>query len=264
MHLRDYDAEFKEYLENWLAQNRANYKKVEEIEDAVPGLYADWLEGAMRELEKLSGPQLAEMMLAYNESGQSVPDVLYTALTLRDDAEKAVNGMRKTAGSEAFSILLVNLLSEMESTLPLPEYMAELAAAQEDSPYLNAVAEAVALMGKEAGPAIMEAYGKAKTVIGRELLLNAAATADVNENMAPALCTLFYQTENKAFVAGLMARRGDDKCLKLLEIAQYSPEVDYIAYVEICNAIEALGGETLRDRVFESDKSYEYMAEKGE
>ena len=70
---------------------------------------------------------------------------------------------------------------------------------------------------------------------------------------------LMKQSKNKALIAGFMAAYGDDRCLEALHQAENARDISYIDYVEICDAIEALGGETARDREFDGDEYYEMI-----
>ena len=64
------------------------------------------------------------------------------------------------------------------------------------------------------------------------------------ENLGEKLISLMKVSQNKAIIAGMMAFYGDEKCLPVLKTMQDYEDINYIDYVEICDAIEALGGET--------------------
>ncbi len=58
--------------------------------------------------------------------------------------------------------------------------------------------------------------------------------------------------------AGYLAKLGDDRALEALMEAARDPQISYLTYIEIRNAIEALGG-VCPEREFEEDPEYEAL-----
>lgn len=258
MTLRDYDLEFKTYLDGWLRKNKEKYKTAEAMENQIPALYEGWRAEAAKELEKLSNNELVALLAAYQDAGKGIPDVVYTEISSRPEADAAVNALRKASGSEELRITLVNLLSDMGSELPREEYVNELLQATKEDPYCNALGDALLFM-----PGI-SAYApkikQAKSVFAKELLLNAMVGEGLPE-LAPYLEELFLETPHKELAAALISKLGAESLLPFMLQAQYRPDVNYAAYLEICNAIEALGGETAREREFPNDPLYQRLCE---
>jgi hypothetical protein len=66
--------------------------------------------------------------------------------------------------------------------------------------------------------------------------------------------------DRRSLYANFLAKLGDERALPaLLRVAQLS-DLNYLDYIEIVNAIEALGGERpARERSFDGDPAYESL-----
>lgn len=70
---------------------------------------------------------------------------------------------------------------------------------------------------------------------------------------------LVNRPERRAFAAKLMGRLGDPRGIEPLTQLLSLSDLTYFEYMEIHNAIEALGGEVAAEREFYGDPDYEYM-----
>ena len=64
--LIDYDAEFKEYFDNWYEQNKEKYKKPEQIEEKLHALYDEWAGGEREQLDKMDAEELNRLFIQLN------------------------------------------------------------------------------------------------------------------------------------------------------------------------------------------------------
>lgn len=72
-----------------------------------------------------------------------------------------------------------------------------------------------------------------------------------------ALLSAFKEAgENLQLYAGFLAEYGDERALPVLEEALGREEINYLEYREIRYAVEALGGECIRERDFSNDPYY--------
>ena len=62
--------------------------------------------------------------------------------------------------------------------------------------------------------------------------------------------------EKRALFAGYLSRIGDDRALPDLEAAAKEPDVSYLTFIELRNAIESLGG-VCPEREYDDDPEYE-------
>ena len=114
-------------------------------------------------------------------------------------------------------------------------------------------------MGRAALQPILEALPKANEA-GQEALLDILANYPGNEQVFQLAQRLFRANpDRRALFAGYLGKLGDDRAMKDLMAAANDPELNYIDYLEIRNAIERLGG-TAPERTFEGDPTYEALS----
>ena len=258
--LIDFDRQFNEYMDNWAEELLKQGKKPEEIEELIPQTYADWMKKASAYFAQVEDGELIAMLGAYLDEEISVHDALSERVVSLPGSEQALYAMfQQEDRSDSDRIFLMNLLSDMDSLLPVQNYI-RLICKNENPELADAAAEALKYMGTEASAAVLEAYEEEQEPEAKERLMYVLVYCEpVPENLAEKLILLMKQSKNKALIAGFMAAYGDDRCLEALHQAENARDISYIDYVEICDAIEALGGETARDREFDGDEYYEMI-----
>ena len=65
--------------------------------------------------------------------------------------------------------------------------------------------------------------------------------------------------DRRALYASFLAKLGDERAIEPLTKAAALSELNYLDYIEIRNAIEALGGEAPAEREFAGDPYYESL-----
>ena len=73
----------------------------------------------------------------------------------------------------------------------------------------------------------------------------------------------FEKAEDCALLAGYLGRYQDDRALPALKKKAIDPDLNYLEYVEVVNAIEQLGGEVPEKREFSGDPYYESLKKLG-
>lgn len=261
--LIDYDAEFKRYFEQWYEKEKNHYQKVEEVEEELPRLYEQWAFMQNKRLEQMGAQALVDLLDAYTQNGMQVPDIVCRALVDRKEETEPllVKLYRSNMFGEAMQVLLINLLSEMNSSKLVRDFAELIALSDGEGETVNAASEALMAISQPCGDELIQAYMQAKSIGARELLMNAIVSKSRDDRIYTLISKLYQESPNKAFVAAMMGECGDERCLKDLYEAEKSSQINYIDYTEICNAIERLGGETQRERVFENDPYYEMMSQ---
>ena len=263
--LIDYDKEFKNYFEKWYTKNRGKFEKPEEVEQVIPQLYQKWMESACAPLLEMSGEELVGLIDAYVSAGCDVPDIVCEFITRRkSDTEKPLVALyRNNMFNTDIRVLLINMLSEMDCKDVISSFVDIVANSKNDDEITNTCAEALTNTEHDFLDHGMQAYERCEFVGSKELLLNALISKYKHDKLADYAIALYNESQNKAFVAAMMGELGDEKCLPVLLKAANDKTINYVDYTEICNAIEALGGEVSREREFEGDVYYEMM-KKGE
>lgn len=260
--LIDFDGKFNEYLEQYAEKMLKEGKKAEEIESAIPKIYEKWAQEASKYFDGMESEELVRMLGAYMDEERDVPDILLEKISSDKDCEKSVYEMLKQERSENDKIVLMNILADIGSSLPAQEYI-RMICSMDDEDMGDAAAEALRYM-PEVWDEVLTAYDESDDVAVKEKLMYVLVySSEKRDGLAQRLNELMEITGRKAVTAGLMSYYGDDKCLVALKKAEDDENIDYIDYVEICDAVEALGGETSRQREFNGDEYYEMVQNGG-
>ncbi len=255
--LIDFDSQFNEYMDECADKLLKEGKKPEEIEAVIPEMYETWAKKAASYFDGMSSNELTEMLGAYMDEEIDVPDILMDKISDTAGCEQGVYDLFMQDRSEENKILLMSLLSDMDSEKPTDEYI-RIVRRNETCELTEAAAEA--LKYASAQEKILAAYDEEYDTDVKERLMYVLIYAEpACEGLAQKLSELLDETEHKAIVAGMISHYGDDSCLPALKRAENSDIIGYIDYVEICDAIEALGGETKREREFNGDEYYEMV-----
>ncbi len=270
MPIINFDEQFAKYTTEWMKEHQGDYKNYDDMEEDIPRVYtlflntrAPWLEGITpgAYFTQFEDPKvLVDWMNEYCRQGVPVPDLLTEQIVfVGKPCEKRLLELLKDPAAEAEArMLAVGLLREMESTLPKMLYINwQLNRAEEDELADNALDSL-----KEMGPAvvqpILQAVEEANDA-GQEALLEVLSNFPGNEQIFRLAMKLFDRNpERRALFAGYLAKIGDDRALPALTEAAGEEDLGYLTFIELRNAIEALGG-TCPEREFEDDEEYEAL-----
>ena len=268
----DFDQHFERYTRLWMEENAEKYNNnMDVIESMMPEIYmgflstpAQWLDGVSPEdyFEQFDDAQmLTKWMCEYYEQGVPVPDLLLERMTtLGEDAEKALKQLpfAENVPHEA-SLTAISLLREMESTVLLEEYVAFIAGLNEPDEKGDMCAEALESAGYAVVETMLAAVDTA-TQTGRDILADILSNYPGDDRIFELLMERFsYCTDRRALFASYLAKFGDERALPALMNAAQDDEVNYLDYVEIVSAIDALGGERPPEREFSGDPYYESL-----
>ncbi len=273
--LIDFDEKLAEYMHEWMQAHRGDYKKIEEMEADVPAVTlrwlnepAQWLDGQApgRYFDTFSdGSELTGWMLAYIESGISVPGPLLDRIAALGQAAPLVDYLRRVLtqpakGKEAEAAMTcISLLMQMESDLAADLYIDYIVQGKGGDEVADAASEALCQL-PQARDAMIEALDRPMSEAARTALLDALVHLQPHPTVYRWLKRMFMETEHqKALYASYLGKYGDDEAIGLLLQAAQEPELNYLEYLEIRNAIEALGGECTVERTFDGDRYYESM-----
>lgn len=263
----DFDQAFMRYLDGYLKAHKGEYRDYDAMEAAVPDIYQEYLN---LPAEFLCGQKPGEYFQSYSDAKALVnwmedyikqrvplPDMLLNRIVeLGEPAERALmDTLHKERAPEEAKMTAVGLLRELDSVLPMELYIAwQLERENEDSLADNAI-ESLKNMGEAAYASMREALPRANDQ-GRGALLDALIKFPCTGDVFDAALDLFLRLGERAIYAGHLAALGDPRALPALLAAADDPNLTYLEYIEIRNAIEELGGDA-PERVFdESDEFY--------
>ena len=268
----NFDRAFERYMAEWMKENSEKYKDdMDVIEDMMPDVYleflkkpADFLDGIAPQdyFEQFdNADMLVNWLCDYIAQGVPVPDLLLERVTaLGDPAEKSLLALvARDDLPEGTQMTAISLLREMESKAPMQRYIDYIASLEEPSDKGDLCAEALMSMGESVVEPILAALSGAGQT-GRDIFADVLSNYPGDERIYELMIERFVtRDERRALFASYLAKLGDERAIPMLKEAAQSPDINYLDYVEVVNAIEALGGERPPEREFSGDPYYESL-----
>ena len=268
----NFDRAFERYMAEWIKENSEKYKDdMDVIEDMMPDVYleflkkpADFLDGVAPQdyFEQFdNADMLVNWLCDYIAQGVPVPDLLLERVTaLGNPAEKSLLALvARDDLPEETQMTAISLLREMESKAPMQRYIDYIASLEEPSDKGDLCAEALMTMGESVvEPILATLSGAGQT--GRDIFADVLSNYPGDERIYELMIERFVtRDERRALFASYLAKLGDERAIPMLKEAAQSPDINYLDYVEVVNAIEALGGERPPEREFSGDPYYESL-----
>lgn len=267
----DFDARFTKYAETWVREQLKAGKKPEELEEQMPELYmrfvnqpAHWLDGvapAMYFAQWDDAQTLLEMLREYENEQVAVPDLLLERIT--DLGDKSVAPLMELVADESaqrsLRLTAVNLLIELDTSKPMNLCVQLVRERETEDDIADAAADLLRNLGMEAVDAMLEALEGASDQAADtflDLLCNFKGIERVYEET---VSRFLRDAEHRALHASFLAKLGDARAIELLTRASELTDLNYLDYIEIRDAIEALGGALTTEREFAGDPYYESM-----
>lgn len=268
----NFDRAFERYMAEWIKENSEKYKDdMDVIEDMMPDVYleflkkpADFLDGVAPQdyFEQFdNADMLVNWLCDYIAQGVPVPDLLLERVTaLGNPAEKSLLALvARDDLPEETQMTAISLLREMESKAPMQRYIDYIASLEEPSDKGDLCAEALMSMDESVvEPILATLSGAGQT--GRDIFADVLSNYPGDERIYELMIERFVtRDERRALFASYLAKLGDERAIPMLKEAAQSPDINYLDYVEVVNAIEALGGERPPEREFSGDPYYESL-----
>ena len=270
MPIINFDDHFAEYMSRWMKEHENDYASYDEMEADLPKIYmsflntrAPWL-GSVTPgsyFTQFEDPKvLVDWMNQYCEERVPLPEPLLEQITfVGKPCEKRLLALLQDEESDQTArMTAVELLREMDSTLPKMLYINwQLNRDEKDELKDNAV-ESLSVMGETVVQPILQTIGKANPA-GQEALLEVLTHYPPNEQTFQLALRFFVERKDKqALFAGYLAKIGDERAMEPLIKASAAPNLPYLTFIEIRNAIESLGG-TCPERNYDDDPEYEAL-----
>ena len=268
----NFDRAFERYMAEWIKENSEKYKDdMDVIEDMMPDVYleflkkpGDFLDGVAPQdyFEQFdNADMLVNWLCDYIAQGVPVPDLLLERVTaLGNPAEKSLLALvARDDLPEETQMTAISLLREMESKAPMQRYIDYIASLEEPSDKGDLCTEALMSMGESVvEPILATLSGAGQT--GRDIFADVLSNYPGDERIYELMIERFVtRDERRALFASYLAKLGDERAIPMLKEAAQSPDINYLDYVEVVNAIEALGGERPPEREFSGDPYYESL-----
>lgn len=272
MNCINFDQKFEQYMGVWMKNNAEKYKNnMDVIEGMMPDVYmeflakpATWLGGKAPQDyfgQFDDAAELVSWLCEYERMGVPVPDLLLDRIGELGDAAEAplLALLDDDAAPDAAVMTAISLLREIESTAPMQRYIERIAALEEPDERADMYAESLQSMGEAVVAPILSALPAAGEP-GRDIFADILSNFPGEEASFQLLMERFERCDDRrALFASYLAKYGDDRALPALRRAAEDPHVNYLDFVEISSAIEALGGERPAEREFAGDPYYESL-----
>lgn len=268
----DFDAKFGLYTEKWIAENRHRFRNMDLLEEEIPELYlrwlntpADWLDGrAPGEWfnQYDNAEELVEMMRAYQKQRISIPDPLLERVT--DMGEESVAPLMKLVGEydkdRALAVAALNLLVEIGSSEPMDMCLEIIENTDGQNELTDISCELLSGLGEMVVEPILSRMENINHTT-EESFLDILCNFPGDERIYTYTVNAFlYRYDRRALYASFLSKLGDPRAIEPLARVLKMTDITYLDYIEIANAIEALGGEVEeQERKFDGDPYYESL-----
>ena len=237
-------------------------------------LYAEWADAPCAALDgcsprawfaRLDTPEaLVETLTAYARADMEPPELLLDRFfDVGAICAAPLEALARNAGeSAALRAQALDLLNGLDEARAVRVATDAVLAAQESDAFCELAAEILASrVDADVAARLLDGYDAApdfaRTLI-LEALCNFPGDARVYERM---LEMLKNRPEQRADAARLLGRYGDARAIEPLKALLDLTDIGYYEYMEVRNAVEALGGEVESEREFYGDPDYEYLRE---
>ncbi|MDL2225514.1 hypothetical protein LJC20_04885 [Eubacteriales bacterium OttesenSCG-928-M02] len=264
--MMDFDALFRQYL---LAHmGNVEEKSEEELDDLAGELYHAFVHTPLPELDgnsmeeyftQMGTAALVEELFAYARSDMAAPEFLVAVLLERAETEALLTEALEDADvSPAEKAKAIPLLIVLESHLPMETYLGLVTMEDTDTQLANLCAVALVELGDPlAGVRAVDALPQMEGEEGRMRLADLASHFSA-PGAFDAILPLFEGTPCAAY-AQFLARLGDERAVDSIKQAMMHPQVGYLDYIAMRDAVESLGEEIDLDREFSGDTDFEYL-----
>lgn len=265
MNLINFDAAFSQALSRWIEDNREKFKTADEMEEAAPAFYTQWLNAPAEFLDGETpggyftryqdAQKLIDLLVNYIVQDVPVPDPLLSRLLALKDEDALFDLAKDTHAPARARMHAVGILRELASEMPMAEYIRWQMDHDQDEELLDGALESLHAMGEKALAPTRIAFAAADDE-GKEALLDVLSQAEGDDDVLAFAIRRFQECRDKrALYAGYLGKLGDERALEPLLAAAEDKDVSYIDFIEIRNAIERLGGEAAY-RDFSDDPTY--------
>ena len=259
----DIDQLFDSYISDYVYKNIGKVKP-EEIENRIPELYVEFGDKALKELngktpntfyKDFSGEELLECLKGHLEKGVSVSDFLCEAITESPDNEDALCSALSTDADEEFTVYIMNMLSDMNSSKAVDRYL-EFVLWDYSESIRELATELLCGFSELVKEKILAQFSEveeSKKINLTEILSNCKKDDRVFDIL---IAEFVKHQESVPIYAGYLSKFGDERAIPFLITAIEREKISYADFEELRFAIEALGGEYNKERDFSSDKTY--------
>lgn len=270
----NFDDKFADFTAKFVKEHAKEYRNYDAMEADMPRIYMAFLNTPARWLNNVTPgayftqfedpKDLVDWLQTYCAQGVPVPDLLCEQIvSVGKPCEKCLLAMLKEEEAPAEAkMTAISLLREMESTQPKMLYISWQLDRKDDDELADNALDSLRDMGKSAVQPMVEALPKANDA-GQAALIDVLCEYPNEQVFRVALRIFNENPRTRALFASYLAKIGDERALDDLIRVANDENTGYIDFIEIRNAIEALGG-NCPERDFEDDEDFEALHRAGD
>lgn len=206
--------------------------------------------------EKMAPEALIGWLTGCLERGWEVPEPLYRRVKAVKECEGLLAALAAGSGSDELRSTALSLLIDMDSVYADKACVVNALRGGSAS---EIAAERLKRAPDEAVMPLIDAYESADDALRAVIIDILVRHPNIESARRLLEERLLSDRGRRAFYAACASALGDSSLIGALSELAASDDVDYIDYMEIANAIEALGGEPDFEREFYGDRDYERM-----
>lgn len=271
MKLYDFDGAFQKHLTKWMTESAGKFRNMDEMEAAAPDEYLRWINEPAEFLDgekpglffaKFDDPEmLVDWMAQYEKKKGGAPDLLMERIS--DLGTSAIPQLVKLANDTdacvSARVAAINLLKEIDDPSPAKDLLAIILHRRENDELADTCAEFLVDRGSAVIGDMIDAYPKANRY-AKDTLLDILCNFPGDERIYTFAIEAFErEPDRRAMNASYLEKLGDPRAVEKLTEAAKLADINYLDFLEIKNAIEALGGEIDIRREFAGDPYYESL-----
>jgi len=269
MKIIDFDLKFFEFARKWVANHPGlNEQQVEDSYNAIMGEWvnaeADWLDGATPAtyFDRFERPEeLIALLKGYFEKGINLPEPLFTRIVDLGDAmvPALIEILRDEGCDEALRAECMGLLRDIGSE-SADDYLIELVCtAQESNELSDFAADVLICRNASIASVLLDRY-EAAPEYAQMLILDICANFPGDDRILRYLLhKLKNEPDQRALYASCLGKLGDPRAIEDLQMMLGLFDLRYIDYIELRDAVEALGGDAGEERSFYGDPDFEAL-----
>jgi len=261
MALIDFDANYEGFVREWAKKNAEKLREGDDPSVYSGEIYEQWLSLPIEEAGGLSPkeyfcritpPQAVDMLKGYRAAGVTVPMPLVDRLA-EDDCEGLLKGLLNDEDEQTFAIA-ASLLEERQSGAHMGKLIEKLLDSRSGDGVKGLAIEFLSSHADDVKEELLSRAGK--SLEGDMLIADVLVHCKGDDRIYQLLVRLFLSEKDNPLYSSYLGMYEDERALPLLMKRINHPEVGYVEFLELRNAIERLGGDPIPDRDFGFDPDY--------
>ena len=269
MKIIDFDAKFFEFARAWVAAHPGLTDQ--QVEDSYNRMMdewinrpADWLDGAApaEYFNRFDDPaELIALMEGYLDARVTLPEPLYSRIVeLGEACAPALTEILADAGrDEAVRAEAMGMLRDMDSRAADELLMDFVCNAEEQNEISEIASEILSDRDAQMASKLLDRYPGAPDY-AQTLILDVCCNFPGDPRTCDHLLhRLRNQPERRALWASCLGKLGDARALEPMREMLNFIDLRYMDYIELRDAVEALGGDPGEERSFYGDPDFEAL-----